>query len=149
MERALARLEADKAVSLRRTLESMAGGRATDRAEPGAVEPGPPDRIGVPLGSRTILVPVEEIDWIEADGDYARLHAGDRTHLVAERMSALEELLGRERFLRIHRSVMVNLARVRELHRDPDGGGAVVLDSDVRLRVARRRWEEMERALGL
>lgn len=158
VERALGRLEAQSALTLRQTLESMAASRGLDSVEAGALEPtdddgsgacGRPTRLGVRLGSRTILVPVEEVDWVEAHGDYARVHAGGRAHLLAERMSALEELLGPERFLRIHRSVIVNLERIRELHRDADGGGAVVLDSDVRLRVARRRWEELERALGL
>lgn len=158
MERALGRLEAESALSLRRTLESMAGSRGLDPTEAAAVEPANDDgsaagkrpaRLGVRVGSKTILLPVDEIDWVEADGDYARIHTGGRAHLVTERMNTLEELLGPERFLRIHRSVIVNLARIRELHRDADGGGAVVLDSDVRLRVARRRWEELERALGL
>jgi two-component system LytT family response regulator len=102
----------------------------------------------VRIGTRTLLLPVADIEWIESDGDYARIHAG-KVHLVNARMHALEDLLDPRRFLRVHRSVIVQLARVGELQRDEDGGGAVVLRSGVRLRVARGRWDELERALAI
>jgi two-component system LytT family response regulator len=101
------------------------------------------------VGTRTILVPVDEVDWAEADGDYVKLHAAGKVHLLSSRLHALESALDPTRFLRIHRSVLVNLDRVRELHRDPDGGGHVLLQNDVRLRVARSRWEDLEAALRL
>ena len=94
-------------------------------------------------------MPVADVEWIESDGDYARIHAAGKVHLVNARMHALEDLLDPRRFLRIHRSVIVALARVGELQRDEDGGGAVVLRSGVRLRVARGRWDELERALAI
>ena len=108
-----------------------------------------PTRIGVRLGSRTTLVEVDDIDWIEADGDLVRLHAGERVHLLESRMRDLETALGPAGFLRIHRSSIVNLGRVDVLHRDPDGGGSVGLATGVRLRVARSRWETLVEALGL
>ncbi len=52
-------------------------------------------------------------------------------------------------FTRIHRSVIINLDRVKVLHRNPDGGGSVAMDTGVQLRVARGRWEALEVALGL
>ncbi|HEX6179186.1 MAG TPA: LytTR family DNA-binding domain-containing protein, partial [Thermoanaerobaculia bacterium] len=52
-------------------------------------------------------------------------------------------------FVRVHRSLIVNVKRIRELHREPDGGGSIVLADGVRLRVARGRWESMERALAM
>jgi DNA-binding LytR/AlgR family response regulator len=64
-------------------------------------------------------------------------------------MRELEALLPTSGFFRIHRSIIVNLGRVKVLHRDRDGGGAVGLESGVQLRVARGRWEELEAALGL
>jgi two-component system, LytTR family, response regulator len=64
-------------------------------------------------------------------------------------MHALERLLEAKAFARIHRSLIVNVSRVKELHRDSDGSGAIVLRDGVRLRVARGRWEELERGLGL
>ena len=159
--RAIERLSALDALSLQRTLASMADGRrsrqeppaelATDAAGPDASggRPAPLRRLGVRQGSRITLVDVESIDWIAADGDYVRIHAGSARHLVLQRLHALEEALEPGTFVRIHRSVLVNVARIRELHRESDGGGSIVLRDGVRLRVARGRWEELQGALGV
>jgi two-component system LytT family response regulator len=150
--RAVARLEAEEALTLRRTLEALVEGRRLPVGVAGTLAGGAgarPQNLAVRVGARTVLVPVEEVDWIESDGDYARIHAAGRAHLVSVRMHALEELLDPRRFLRVHRSVIVNLARVGELQRDDDGAGTIVLRSGVRLRVARGRWEELERALAI
>jgi two-component system LytT family response regulator len=152
--RAVARLEAEDALSLRRTLEALVEGRRLPPGPPGTLAEGMsagprPDRLAVRTGARTVLVPLVDVDWIESDGDYARIHAGARTHLVSARMHVLEELLDAQRFLRVHRSVIVRLARISELFRDDDGGGTAVLANGVRLRVARSRWEELERALAV
>ena len=150
---AVARLEGEEALSLRRTLESMAQGRGP--SDLGSLGPETaagttrPERLAVRMGSRVILVSVADVDWVESDADYVRIHVGDRVHLVSTRLQALEEMLDPERFLRIHRSVLVNLTRIQELHRQEDGGGAVVLKDGVRLRVARARWEALENALRL
>jgi len=156
VERAIARLDAEDALTMRSTLSTLiAGQRMRGPQNAGSLEraPGgasaPASRIGVRTGSRTLLVDTDEIAWLEADGDYVRLHTDAKIHLVSARMHALERLLGAGRFARIHRSVIVNLSAVRELRRDPDGGGAVVLRHGVRLRVARGRWEALEEALGL
>lgn len=149
--RALARLEADDALSMQRTLATAARGRSGQAPEGELAEAGAAgaERLALRLGSRTVLLAVDELDWVEADGDYVRLHAGETAHFVAGRLSALEERLDPERFLRIHRSLLVRLDRIRELQRDADGGGCVVLREGVRLRVARGRWEALERALRL
>lgn len=153
VRRALARLEADAALSLQRTLAAAArsSGGAPPEGElsPPAAGDAPATRLALRLGSRTVLLPVDELDWVEADGDYVRLHAGEAAHFVAGRLSALEERLDPARFLRIHRSLIVRLDRVRELRRDADGGGCVVLHDGVRLRVARGRREALEQALRL
>jgi two-component system, LytTR family, response regulator len=148
--RAVARLEAEDALSLRRTLEALVAGKLA--ADAGTLAPGSvprPENLAVRVGARTLLVPTADVEWIESDGDYARIHAAGKVHLVNARMHALEELLDPRRFLRVHRSVIVALARVGELQRDEDGGGAVVLRSGVRLRVARGRWDDLERALAI
>jgi two-component system LytT family response regulator len=64
-------------------------------------------------------------------------------------MHVLERMLDGGEFLRVHRSVIVNLRRVRRLQREPDGGGSLVLDSGVRLRVARGRWDALQKALRM
>lgn len=161
VSRALERLAAQDALNLQRTLAHLAADRdairqpaagsawkitgttATDHA------PRPVRRIGVRKGSRVVLIEAEDIDWVEAAGDYARLHVKDGAHLVSERMHVLERRLDPELFLRIHRSAIVNLSRVRELHREADGGGCVILGDGIRLRVSRGRWEMLEVALGV
>jgi two-component system, LytTR family, response regulator len=149
--RAVARLRAEDALSWQRTLEALVAGRQP--GPPGTLADAParprPDRLAVRTGSRTVLVPVADVEWIESDGDYARLHVGGKVHLLSVRMHALEALLDPARFLRVHRSIIVCLAQVSELHRDDDGGGTAVLRSGVRLRVARSRWEDLERALAI
>jgi two-component system LytT family response regulator len=71
----------------------------------------PLDRLLVKEEGKMYFVPVAEIDWIEAFGNYARLHTGPRTHLIRETMSTLERALDVRRFARIHRSTIVNLDR--------------------------------------
>jgi two-component system LytT family response regulator len=92
---------------------------------------------------------VASVDWVEASGDHARIHSGSRSWVITQRMHTLERLLSRGDFLRIHRSLIVNLERVRELHRDADGAGTVVLTTGVRLRVARARWDALQKALRM
>jgi DNA-binding LytR/AlgR family response regulator len=64
-------------------------------------------------------------------------------------MHALERLLETGGFIRTHRSLIVRADRIRELHREADGGGFIVLHEGVRLRVARGRWEALAQALGV
>jgi two-component system, LytTR family, response regulator len=153
--RAVERLSAMEALSLQRTLASMADDRRARHDDPGELSLGeaphhpPLRRIGVRTGAKIVLVDVDTIDWVEASGDYARIHVGKASHLVLQRMNALEQALEPRTFLRIHRSVIVNVSRIRELHRESDGGGSIVLSNGVRLRVARGRWEELQGALGM
>ncbi len=103
------------------------------------------DRIAVRTSGRIVLVRVEDVDWIEACGNYARLHvapaagaaAPGPVHLVRETMAALEAGLDPARFVRIHRSAIVNLERVRELHPLFHGEYVVVLRSGERLTLSR------------
>jgi two-component system LytT family response regulator len=158
VQRALERLQALDALTLRRTLESMADDRRRATEAPVELADGPeaadatataPTRIGVRTGGRLILVGVNEIDWVEASGDHARIHAGRHAWLITQRMHALERLLREGEFLRIHRSLIVNLGRIREMHREADGAGTVVLQDGVRLRVARGRWDALQSALRM
>jgi two-component system LytT family response regulator len=105
-------------------------------------------RIAVRTGSRVLLVPVEQVLWIEACGDYARVHTPGQSHLIGERMHTLEQQLDAREFLRIHRSCIVRLDCVRELHREADGGGTIIITGGVRLRVARGRWTVLEDMLS-
>jgi two-component system, LytTR family, response regulator len=82
-------------------------------------------RFAARSGNKLNLVPVEEVDWIDAAGNYARLHVGGRTHLVRETMTELESRLDPNRFVRVHRSIIVNVERVTTV--EPYAHGEYVL----------------------
>jgi two-component system LytT family response regulator len=94
-------------------------------------------RIMVKAGGRIVFVPQEEIDWIDAERDYICLHNGPKKYLIRERISEMEKQLPPERFLRIHRSTIVNVERIRELHPLSYGEYAVVLNDGTRLTLSR------------
>ncbi|HEX6927348.1 MAG TPA: LytTR family DNA-binding domain-containing protein [Longimicrobiaceae bacterium] len=94
---------------------------------------GYPDRFAVRVGHRLIFVRVSSVDWIGAEGNYAALHAGKQSHLIRETMSALERKLDPRRFLRIHRSTIVNLDRVREIQSLSNRAFVLVLEDGTKL----------------
>jgi len=69
-------------------------------------------RLVARMGSAVVLVPIADVDWVDARGNYARLHVGSETHLVREPLHSLAGRLDPERFARIHRSIIVNLERI-------------------------------------
>jgi two-component system LytT family response regulator len=96
------------------------------------------DRLVVKSRGQVLFIDVADIDWIEAAGYYACLHVGGATHILRRPLSELESDLGGARFARIHRSVIVNLERIRGLDLHAGGDYEVVLKSGVRLRLSRR-----------
>jgi two-component system LytT family response regulator len=104
-------------------------------------------RIMVKLANRVVLLRVDEIDWIEADGNYAKLHVGRKAHLLREKMHDLEAQLDPQNFVRIHRSIIVNLERIKELHPHFNGDYIVVLEDGVQLKLSRSRREQLESRL--
>jgi two-component system, LytTR family, response regulator len=105
------------------------------------------ERIMVRSAGRISFLRAEEIDWIEAADYYSCLHVGPRTHLLRRSMAELERDLEAERFCRIHRSTIVNLARVRDLCRDIGGEYEVVLRDETRLKVSRGYHEKLQAAI--
>ena len=106
-----------------------------------------PSRVAVPIRGRTLLLQVEAIDWIEAQGNYLALHAGAATHLVRDTVSAFAARLDPDRFIRIHRGTIVALDRIVEV--EPLGGGdaAVRLRTGVELRLSRSFRSRLTSAL--
>jgi two-component system LytT family response regulator len=90
-------------------------------------------RLPVKTGGRILFIGPEEIDWIEAVGNYVNLHVGQESHLLRARMHEMEEMLDAARFLRIHRSTIVNLERVREFQTLYQGECVVILKNGKRL----------------
>ncbi len=106
------------------------------------------ERIPVESRGKVRFIPIPEIDYILASGPYAELVVGDRKHLIREAMQNLENQLDPMRFLRIHRSAIVQLDRVDALLKSPSGDWDVQLKNGVKLKVARSRKEELEKRLG-
>jgi two-component system LytT family response regulator len=104
------------------------------------------ERFVVRSGESTSFVPVNEVDWIEACQNYVRLHAGPATHLLHVPMTTLEGVLDSNRFLRIHRSHIVNVRRIARLWTIAHGQYAVELKSGKRLQSGRTYSESIRRA---
>jgi len=105
-------------------------------------------RIAIKSGGRVTLLPVRDIDWIEAEGDYIRLHVGKVSHLLRETMRKIEAELDPARFVRIHRSTIVNIERITELHPYFKGEYEAVLLDGSRLKLSRGYKDRLEQALG-
>jgi two-component system LytT family response regulator len=107
-------------------------------------------RIMVRHAGRITFVRVEEVDWIEAQGDYVCLHCQGKRHLVREKISDMELQLATDRFLRIHRSTIVSIPRIKEMQPLFHGEYAVVLHDGTRLTMSRSfRDRVFERLSGL
>ena len=106
-------------------------------------------RFAVRHGDRVTVVDVATVDWIEASGDYLELHVGRARHLVRMTMTEVEERVHPERFLRIHRSTLVQLDRVAGLEPSVAGEDVVVLRDGTRLRVSRRYRHPLRERLGM
>jgi two-component system, LytTR family, response regulator len=102
-----------------------------------------PDRLLVPERGRMVAIDVDTIDWIQAEGDYARVHAGGKSYLVARALAELERRLDADRFTRIHRSAIVNRARIREMVPEGSRRHTVVLKDGTRLVLSRRRADSL------
>lgn len=105
-------------------------------------------RIVIKETGRVYFVRVEELDWIEASGSYAELHAGAKTHLLRESLNSLEQRLDPQRFLRIHRSTIVNLDRVQELQPYFRGEYVVLLRDGTRLKLSRTHRDKLQAILN-
>jgi two-component system, LytTR family, response regulator len=106
------------------------------------------DRLPIKANGRIIVVRFADIDWIEADGDYVSIHVGGKTHLMRETIAAVELRLALSGFVRIHRSTLVNVERVRELRPLDKGEYTVVLNDGTELKLTRNYRASVERLVG-
>jgi two-component system LytT family response regulator len=95
------------------------------------------DRLVVKTGGRVIFLRTEDIDWVEASGNYVRLHVGGEAHLLRESMKNMERRLDPSTFVRIHRSAIVNVDRIKELEPWFHGEYIVILRDGTRLTSSR------------
>lgn len=100
-------------------------------------------RIPVKSSRGTTLLLTDEIDWINSAGHYLEIHAGRETHLIRERLSQIEQKLDPEIFIRIHRSIIVNLDRIKSLHPLFNGDHLVILQNGQELNLSRTYHEKL------
>ena len=107
-----------------------------------------PDRFVIKSGGRVVFLRVEEIDWISTVGNYVRLQVGRASHLMRETMSVMEAKLDPDRFMRIHRSTIVNLDRVKEVQPWAKGEYVVIMRDGTRLNMSRRYRDRLNERLN-
>jgi two-component system LytT family response regulator len=107
-----------------------------------------PRRLPVKANGRIELVPLDQIEWIESEGNYVRLHQADRSHLVRETMNGIEARLDPSRFFRIHRSAIVNVSFIRDLRPWFTGEYIVRLRNGKELTLTRTHRDALRRLMG-
>ncbi|MBV8859553.1 MAG: response regulator transcription factor [Acidobacteria bacterium] len=148
LARALAYIRTQKREEQSRRLLSL-----LERAEqPAALHAGAAparhlERLLVKVGGRTIFLPTQDIDWIEAAGVYVQLHVGAKKYLHRASLGELEARLDPERFTRIHRSTIVNVLNVKELHPHSHGDYLMILKDGTRLKLSRSYRPNVESCL--
>jgi two-component system LytT family response regulator len=140
VNRAVANIQNDKSENLTarilQTLEEM-------KARPVHLE-----RLVIKMNGHVFFVKTEEIDWLEAEGNYVRLHAGKESYLLRDTISALESQLDPKRFVRVHRSAIVNVDRIQELQPWFHGEYRIILREGVQLTLSRSYREKLHELLG-
>ncbi len=142
-DQALARARASIAAGR----EDLTQQRMLDLIEQLRVERGPLERLVVKSAGRIVFLRAEEIDWIEAAGNYLKIHAGPETHLLRETMNTMQQRLSSDHFARIHRSTIVNLDRIRELQPAFHGEYVVILRDGVQLTLSRSHRDTLAHLL--
>ena len=144
LARAKAHVRGQRLQALAQQLAGLVSGPAT---------PAPPaarylERLVLRESGRVTLLPVEQIDWIQADDYYVQVHAGGRSHLLRQSLRELEAALDPQHFLRIHRSTLVNVARVKSLEPLFHSEYLVVLANGQRLKLSRSYRERLDALLA-
>jgi two-component system LytT family response regulator len=102
-----------------------------------------PQRLLVHNGTKDVLIALDDVEWIEAADYYSCLHVASKSYLIRESIKQLAGTLDPARFVRVHRSAIVNIAHVREIVREGRSEGAVVLHSNQRLKMSRVGWQAL------
>ncbi len=138
--------------TLKRVAKRLAQGAAAPRLDGLLSEmknrPDPAGRLLIKTDKKMVLVPMEDIDWVEAADNYVVLHVGKDSHIQRETLSAMETKLPSTSFIRISRSTIVNINRIKELQPLFHGEYAVILKNGARLTLTRTYRDGLEK-LGL
>lgn len=114
----------------------------------GTAAPEARDRLVIREGGTVVFLQPDEIDRLESAGNYVRIHTAARTYLVRDTLAAMAERLEPARFLRIGRSAIVNVDRIRKIDPRPNGTHEIVLHDGTSLSASRRRGEELRAAIA-
>ena len=106
------------------------------------------DRLVIKSAGRLFFLRIDEIDWVEAAGNYVKLHVGTEEHLLRETMNGIEVKLDPDKFFRIHRSRIVNMERIKELQPWFNGEYVVILRNGTKLTLSRGYREKLQERLG-
>ncbi len=104
-----------------------------------------PDKIMLKTAKGVSFINTNEVDWVEAAGNYIKLHVKDSGHLLRETMNNIESKLNPDKFLRIHRSSLVNIDRIKELQPLFNGDYIVILQNDTELNLSRNYHDRLQR----
>jgi two-component system, LytTR family, response regulator len=102
-----------------------------------------PRRLVVPNGTKDAFVNIHEIDWIEAADYYSCLHVGMKSLMLRESIKQLANILDPNKFVRVHRSIIVNVDQVHEILREGRSEGSVILKSGQRLKMSKAGWQNL------
>lgn len=105
------------------------------------------ERLSFKDGSKVVVLGADDIEWIDAAGDYMCIHAEGKTHIIRETMKALQQRLDPARFQRVHRSAIVNVGKVKELHPHSNGEYFLILDGGQELKLSRSYKDVVARFL--
>jgi two-component system LytT family response regulator len=151
-ERALARakqqLRRDGAADAGDDTASPLAPRGADGQDGGGAPAARLERFVVKAAGRVFFLKADEVDWIEAYGNYVRLHVGKSAYILREPIGGMDARVDPMRFLRIHRSALVNVERIREMQPMFHGQYAVVLHDGTRLTLSRRYRGKLQKSLG-
>jgi len=147
LARARQQLQHAAATDAARRISALLGAPLTDtpgepRSEPRA------DTLVATTGRRSVVIAIAEIDWVEAQDYCVLIHIAQTSYLLRDSIRRLEPRLAAHGFVRVHRSALVNRARVRELRRPAQRDWCLVLDDGTELPVSRRLRPEIQRQLG-
>lgn len=149
LDRAKRHLRLERVSRLSQTLVELLGKEATPAAAAAATVPaatqGPATRLAIKDTGRVVFLEVEDIDWIESADYYVQLHTAKKVYLHRETMQSLEERLDPKKFVRIHRTAIVNVRRVKELRSEGRRDVVAVLQDGTELRVSRGCRDNLER----
>ncbi|HEV8158094.1 MAG TPA: LytTR family transcriptional regulator DNA-binding domain-containing protein [Pyrinomonadaceae bacterium] len=106
------------------------------------------DRLVIKADGRIVFLKTEDIDWIQADDKYVHLHAGNKSHLVRQTLGAMEAQLDTQKFIRVHRSAIVNIGRIKELQPMFTGEHTIILENGTKLTLSRSYKNKLFELLG-